>query len=336
VTALVVEDVLKSAASRWRRIDPLLPAPGPPASPDCGTELAVPAANGQAAAVGWCRHLEVAPDASELAWGAAAQFWLTAQVAGDPEEPGTGTALDELLSQWRAHLTADRKSLGDDTQAAVRWPSRDVSGIRALLDHGLQPLTVIAARPADRRGHDQAPRPGDFKVRPAGPGDLAAVTALTLEVIRYDQHFGSVRLHPHAERVERQAAEQTLAYSEPWTWLAESDGHAIGLVIAQPPDRAAWIGAATSASPAAYLATMCVRPDARGSGVGAALVTTLHRELDRAGVAVTLLHHGQLNPLSAPFWNRMGYRPLWTSWEIRPARALRLATASWTLRRGLP
>jgi hypothetical protein len=36
-----------------------------------------------------------------------------------------------------------------------------------------------------------------------------------------------------------------------------------------------------------------------------------------------LLHYEQLNPLSAPFWNRMGYRPLWTGWEVRPAVSLR-------------
>jgi len=35
------------------------------------------------------------------------------------------------------------------------------------------------------------------------------------------------------------------------------------------------------------------------------------------------LHYAQVNPLSGPFWNRMGYRPLWTSWEARPAAALR-------------
>jgi predicted GNAT family acetyltransferase len=65
-----------------------------------------------------------------------------------------------------------------------------------------------------------------------------------------------------------------------------------------------------------------VLPDQRGSGVGTALVAELHRVLDAAGVTVTLLHHGQLNPLSKPFWSRMGYRPLWTNWEIRPACAL--------------
>jgi hypothetical protein len=36
-----------------------------------------------------------------------------------------------------------------------------------------------------------------------------------------------------------------------------------------------------------------------------------------------LLHYAQVNPVSAPFWSRMGYRPLWTIWEARPAAALR-------------
>jgi hypothetical protein len=30
-----------------------------------------------------------------------------------------------------------------------------------------------------------------------------------------------------------------------------------------------------------------------------------------------------MNPLSAPFWSQQGYRPLWTTWEARPASAIR-------------
>ena len=45
--------------------------------------------------------------------------------------------------------------------------------------------------------------------------------------------------------------------------------------------------------------------------------------LDARGVDTALLRYAQLNPLSAPFWNRMGYRPLWTGWEVRPAASLR-------------
>jgi GNAT superfamily N-acetyltransferase len=79
----------------------------------------------------------------------------------------------------------------------------------------------------------------------------------------------------------------------------------------------------TRRTPAAYLQTMFVDEEERGTGVGAAMVRNLHTRLDADGVAVTLLHHSQVNPLSGPFWNRMGYRPLWTSWEARPASALR-------------
>lgn len=323
MSGVIADDVLRSAAERWRRIDPLLPEPKPPGNAGCGTQLTVPAANGRLAAVGRCHHQKLKPEAPQLAWGATAQFWLTAWVAGDPGEPGIGPALDELLVRWRAHLAAEPAAASGDSQASVRWPSRDVGGVRALLRHGLQPLTVIAARSAGRPVPDSVPRPRGLRIRPASPADVAAVTEFTMEVIRFDEHFGSVLLHPHAERTQRQLTEQTLARPEPWTWLAERDGQTVGLLVAEPPDRAAWIAAATRQGPVAYLGTMSVRPDERGSGVGTALATWLHREFDAAGVTVTLLHHSLLNPLSAPFWSRMGYRPLWTSWEIRPALALR-------------
>jgi GNAT superfamily N-acetyltransferase len=320
----LVAEVLRSAAGRWQQVDQLLPDPRPPTGHGhCGIALTVPVASGRAAAVGWCRHLDLKPDAEELAWGAAAQFWLTARIAGDPGEPGIGPALDELLSRWRAHLATVPDAAGEDTEAGVRWPSRDVGGVRALLRHGLQPLSVIAARPAGRAVPEAAPPPAGLQIRLAGPADVAAVTALTLEVIRFDQYFGSVLLRPHADRAEREGAERVLARPDPWTWLAERDGQPVGLLSAEPPEHARWIAGLASRGPVAYLGTMSVLPGERGSGVGTAMVAELHRRLDASAVAVTLLHHGQLNPLSTPFWSRMGYRPLWTSWEIRPALALR-------------
>jgi hypothetical protein len=57
--------------------------------------------------------------------------------------------------------------------------------------------------------------------------------------------------------------------------------------------------------------------------VGAELAAHYHREADAAGIGVTLLHYALLNPLSAPFWSRQGYRPLWTVWEASPAAAIR-------------
>jgi GNAT superfamily N-acetyltransferase len=79
----------------------------------------------------------------------------------------------------------------------------------------------------------------------------------------------------------------------------------------------------TQLAPVAYLVLMVVLPGERASGIGADLVARLHHDVEAAGVALTLLHYEQLNPLSAPFWSQQGYRPLWTTWEARPARAVR-------------
>ena len=113
-----------------------------------------------------------------------------------------------------------------------------------------------------------------------------------------------------------------LAGPSPWTWLAERDGEAVAMLAAQRPEAAGWIAPMTGLAPAAYLTLMFVRPEDRGSGVAGALVDEFHRAAGTAGVAVTLLHYAQLNPLSVPFWSRRGYRPLWTTWQATPARSI--------------
>ena len=84
-----------------------------------------------------------------------------------------------------------------------------------------------------------------------------------------------------------------------------------------------WIAPLVGVAPVAYNMLTFVSPADRGAGVAPALVRSFHDAADTAGVLVTLLHYEQTNPLSAPFWARQGYRPLWTSWEARPARTMR-------------
>jgi len=314
-----IEAARKAVASRWQAIDPLLPDPAGPAK-TCGAELTVTSAGGHVVAAGFCRHTHLQPGSLELAWGAASQFALTPWVS----QPGVGEGLSLLLERWRRHLTRQQDAADEDSSATVRWPSRDAGGVRALLDHGLRPLTVIAARPAGRAteastaGSDRT----GLRIRAADAGDLDVLERLGMEMMRYDAHFGSVSVRPDTARALRESVARTLAAAQPWTWLAERDGEAVGVVQAEPPEAAGWVAPLVRAQPVAYLGQMSVLPGARGFGVGTALVGHLHRALDAAGAAVTLLHHAQLNPLSAPFWNRMGYRPLWTLWEIRPASKL--------------
>jgi GNAT superfamily N-acetyltransferase len=312
---------------RWRRIDPLLPLPMP-ASPHCGAPLIV-GGHGETAAAGRCEHWAGEPGSLDLSWGAARRFQLSASVAG----PDVSADLDRLLSLWRDHLAGLPGTDDEDTAAVVIWPSRDVDGIATLLRHGLDPLEVLAARLAPRRGPGQVlsdgPKAmvlhadGGLRIRRAGPADIDSVARLGLEIIRFDSRFAAVNERADSLDALRREAAGLVAGRAPWTWLAERDGEPVAMLAAQRPEAAGWITPMTGLAPAAYLMLMFVQPGERGTGVGAALVDQFHREADAAGVAVTLLHHAQLNPLSAPFWSRQGYRPLWTTWQATPARAIR-------------
>jgi GNAT superfamily N-acetyltransferase len=309
--------------------------PGAP-PPGCDAGLVVTGADGQPAAIGTCEHWAGAPGSLDLTWGAARRFRLTAQMAG----PDIAVALDQLLSLWRDHLAGQSDADGEDTAAVVTWPSRDIDGVGSLLRHGLAPLAVIAARATGRHpagaadglqrraggGADTGRAAGtarhDLRIRRAGPEDIDMVVRLGLEEVRYDAHFGLIERPGTADALRREAA-GPLAQPEAWTWLAERDGTPLGMLSAERPEAAGWIAPMVRPAPVAYLGLMVVRPGERGRGVGAALVARFHREIEAAGVAVTLLHYEQVNPLSVPFWSQQGYRPLWTSWEARPAAAVR-------------
>jgi GNAT superfamily N-acetyltransferase len=319
--------VFAHAERRLLRTDPLLPWPRPEA-PHCGAPLG--SGHEGAAAVGRCEHWAAEPESLDLSWGAARRFHLSATIAG----PDVAAGLGQLLAQWRDHLAMVRGADEDDTAAIVIWPSRDADGVLTLLRHGFDPLEVLAVRTAPRRRAaqpltpepltpDPGGRDGSLRVRRARLPDADVVARLAIEVIRFDSRFGAVNERPDTLAALRREAAGLLAGPEPWTWLAERDGEPVALLAAQRPEAAQWIAPMVRLAPAAYLMLMFVHPAERGSGIGGRLVAEFHREADAAGVAVTLLHYEQLNPLSVPFWSRQGYRPLWTTWQATPASAIR-------------
>ena len=313
----VVNDINKAVAQRWQSLDPLLPRPSD-LPEGCMPPLLVTGDNSRPSGLGVCRHQYVAADTLAQTWGAATKFVLSMRLRG----PDVAAA-DALITQWRTHLVGQQQAYADDTAAVVNWPSRDVSGVPAILRHGLQPLTVIAVRPKARPANVGTAQPEGLVIRPAGPDDLDAVAELELGVVRYDAHFGGSIPRPATEALVRAETQAALAKRPGWTWLAEQDGQPVALTVVEPPAAATWIADMTRTGATAYLQTMFVRPDERSGGIGAALVRHVHGELDARGIDLTLLHYSQVNPLSAPFWHRMGYRPLWSTWEARPAATLR-------------
>ena len=322
-----VDEINRAVGRRWQGLDPFLP-PRAELPDGCAAPFVTSGSSGRPAGLAVCRHEYVPAATLNQTWGMAGRFSLIVRL----READTSAALDDLLGQWRGHLAGLPEAAAGDTAAMISWPSRDVTGVNALLRHGLQALTVIAVRSgpaaADTAAGAALPAANGagaagLAIREAGPQDLDAVTELELGVIRYDALFGAAIVRPATEALVRAETQAALAVRPAWAWLAERDGRPVGLVHVQPPGSSGWIAGMARGGATAYLQTMFVQPGERGAGLGAALVRHAHAVLDARGVQTTLLHYAQLNPLSVPFWNRMGYRPLWTGWEVRPAASLR-------------
>ena len=322
-----VDDINRAVGRRWQGHDPWLP-PRAELPQGCAAPFVAAGANGRPAGLAVCRHEHVPAGTLNQTWGTAGRFSLVMRI----READTAVAVDDLLGQWRHHLAGLPQAGADDSAAMISWPARDLTGVNALLRHGLQPLTVIAVRSAspeqaspEQASPEQAStgQASGLVIREATPADLDVVAEFELGVIRYDAHFGAAIIRAKTEALVRAETQVALAARPAWAWLAELDGRPAGLVHVQPPAQSGWITGMARGGVTAYLQTMFVRPGQRGTGIGAALVRHAHAVLDARGVQTTLLHYAQLNPLSAPFWNRMGYRPLWTGWEVRPAASLR-------------
>jgi len=308
----VIDAIVAAHEARIRDLDPLLPHSHPLPVPVSGEIPMV--VDG---AVGYPARIAVGLGTPQADWGALDEHRLAARVGG----ANSVAAMDALLARWAevVHTTATPEDR--DSAATIGWPSRDTAMTPLFLDRGMIQFRVLAARPAGRPGPDAT---SQAVIRPMTEADLDDVVDLHLEEIRWGTQFaaGSV-VRAAAGDVARREYAGVLERDEPWTWVAEWDGRTVGMITVAPPQSAGWVAGLSSASTPAYVGTTVVLAPRRAGGVGTALVAQAHAALDRAGVDVALLHYAPLNPLSAPFWHRQGYRPLWSWWSVSPASRLR-------------
>ncbi|MFR9730090.1 N-acetyltransferase family protein [Saccharopolyspora sp. MS10] len=312
------QDLVDRQCARFAALDPWLPDRY--LLPSGDPLLAHP--EGGAAVAGLVAHARNPPGSAQSLWQASDTYELFPLLGDRPRE-----GLDALLREWRRWL-AERDAPDEDSSCVLTWPSRDAEATRALLDHGFVPLSCLAIRPTDPTPAPNTKLSGTVKVRRAGPADLDAVVELALAEHAYAALVGASVPRPGTAQLTRAAARLRLATSDvpegDPVWLAEQDGAPVALAECGwiDPDRHAG-GHRLRSGRWAYVNCVSVHERARGGGVGQRLMAEAHAEFARAGVVGSYLYYNPPNPLSSVFWPRQGYRPLWTTWEVRPATALR-------------
>ncbi|WP_181770807.1 GNAT family N-acetyltransferase [Amycolatopsis pittospori] len=291
--------------ARFAALDPLLPPPSalPPGDP-------VEAAG----AAGTIAHVRFPAGSWQRLWSPA-QLQILSAVLGR----NAGAGMNALLSAWRERITL--AGAETDSSCTVTWPSRDVVVARALLDHGLTPQLALAVRaPAPGRAHAV---PG-VTVRESRRGDLEEIVELRYEELRYTSYVGHGVLQPGARALLAEEVSRGLQFGGR-VWIAEEEGVTVGMVTGGKRSPAPGDALAGRVRPGewGYLGTLAVTAAARGRGIGRALTAVAHDELFSPSLTGTFVSYNPANPLSPVFWHRQGYRPLWTTWAVSPATALR-------------
>ena len=282
-------------AERWRRLDRRLPA----VTIETGRlGLAVITPDGPLCA-GFGTDYRYGPGRLDRSFQGEAGRALTVYLGEEPEPAAL------LLERLTASAPGGR--------AVLVWPSRD--GDRAELpETGFAPEAVLAFRPAPRRW----PRtllPAGVRIRRAGPADLAVVLRCRLAELAFAAEHSRSRLFPDTPDLVGAELAAVLRAGD-GIWLAERGNTVLGMVQGELTRVSGPTGSRRlPAGTHAYLACLYVRPEARGLGLGTALANGLLAEFTAAGARSHYLWYHPANPLSGPFWARLGFEPLWCRWE---------------------
>ena len=312
-------EVTDAHNARVRAVGPLLrDAPAPDAA-DPGY-IRVEASGGVAEGV--LRFTEVAPDSPDAVWGALRRHTADVRVAGT--EAGIRASLGGLLDAWLDRVRRVERAGDGDSSMRLVLPTRDIALAAPLLAKGFAPVGIHAVRQLPRASAASAPAvPSELDgavVRRATADDADELGRMDAELLELDAHFGGVTLRPGAARTFAGEYRERLRRAPDTTWVLEREGRLTGLVHVMPDDGDAEPDSPVLAAGGGQcLVVMYLDPAERGAGTGARLVSLAHDALDAAGTPYTVLSYAVPNPRSGPFWARMGYRPLVTEWQRRPA-----------------
>lgn len=132
-----------------------------------------------------------------------------------------------------------------------------------------------------------------YAIRPATPADLAALPAIERAAA------AQFRATAHPDAADFPLAAEAIDLARDTVWVAISPGgEMVGFAIARPLDGCA------------YLAELDVHPDHARHRLGARLIDAVAAWARDTGLAAVTLSTFRAVPWNAPYYARLGFRPL--------------------------
>ncbi len=235
----------------------------------------------------------------------------------DPSEPearGVAAALlDALSGYWHAQGTT-----GD----LIRWPAADRWTLPLLFAQGFRLDSVCALRALSPLTGAQVPP--DLLIRPARADEEGTLVALFEEELRAHEpytpfiHSTPTALAAFRDKLARTFAGRRLQDGAPLLLVAARDGQIVAMI------QATLVEIASDEEPGftppgryGCIDNLSVREGWRGQGIGRALVQAVFDTFAATGLPLCgwLLWYNPDNPLANAFWPRLGFVPLWTTYQ---------------------
>jgi len=319
-------DVLAMQYDRWRRANQNLPQLTKPEilrslGVSRGPLLCVDGKGGvEAAAVPTVERYSA--DSDKLAYYRPSTGTTELLVIRDSDALLTGSVqrlITMLESSWIAQ---------DATGANMVWPYHDFDIGATLYRHGFAPDAIIAYQSSnDLAKNLRGPAPKQkICTRFGSPKDLASLVALQEEVLA-----AHIPLSPFAHRVPTVATQfrerlarmwegQPAGTDVPIVTVAEQNGDIIGMSEGFVKLSSRQFNMLLPPGRYGYINTFGVFPKYRGSGIGTYLARAVAASLLDLDIKGIYLYFSVYNKPAETFWKKMGYDPLWRTYQRHDLR----------------
>lgn len=238
----------------------------------------------------------------------------------DPDTPRISD-LDEIVDTWLAmdeagtFLEAGEETFDNspatDARAVleIELPIAVRGASRLLASRGFQPVSSLAVRKISDADLVE-PRRSGVKLRRVVASDRDALLSLMRELHLAEVEAGNASEHDQVEEhlltyIDRIIAAPDLA------WVAHYFGMLTGVAAFGRDGDAVFSNYERERNVEFAVVTRRMR----AGGIGHALVDALHSDAAKAGTEASTVTYSVMNPESAAFWHRRGYRPLTTLWR---------------------